>query len=179
MKADQRALCDYFIDFSTSSMVSIHTMDAFPLAFAVLLLLLIALSVASIQATRRTNRVIQEGVEALHDSLKAPWGIEDERRIIALEDAIDRLPQKWEEIKAEARRSEQRARDHARSARKELEERGFESPGLEAVAQELRLVDGEGGDGEGMQPMRPPMEAGQPPEPEDWNTATMRYKYGR
>jgi len=45
-------------------------------------------------------------------------------------------------------RAERRIRNAIQRARKELASRGFDDPGLEAEAHELRLVDGEGsGDG--------------------------------
>jgi len=51
-------------------------------------------------------------------------------------------------------RAERRIRNAIQRARKELSARGFEDPGLEAEAAELRLVDGDGG-GEGGVPAVP------------------------
>ena len=42
-------------------------------------------------------------------------------------------------------RAERRIRNAIQRARKELEARGYEDPGLEAEAHELRVVDGDGG----------------------------------
>lgn len=51
-------------------------------------------------------------------------------------------------------RAERRIRNTVQRARKELAAEGFESPGLEAEAAELRLVDGSGGEEEGLPPVR-------------------------
>ena len=47
-------------------------------------------------------------------------------------------------------RAERRVRGVIQRARKELEARGYEDPGLEAEAHELRVVDGDGGKGDGV-----------------------------
>jgi hypothetical protein len=71
-----------------------------------------------------------------------------------LREDVDRLPAKWDEVEASIMRKENRIRATVRRAREELENRGFEDPGLEAEAAELRLVDGGGGPPGGMQPVR-------------------------
>jgi len=55
-------------------------------------------------------------------------------------------------------RTERRIKSTVKRARKELAESGVEDEGLEAEDEELRLVDGEGSDGAGLQPMRPAVE---------------------
>ena len=50
-------------------------------------------------------------------------------------------------------RAERRIKQTVTRARKELEERGFTDPGLDAEAHELRVIDGEGGDVEGVPPV--------------------------
>jgi len=47
-------------------------------------------------------------------------------------------------------RAERRIRNAIQRARKELASRGFDDPGLEAEAHELRIVDGDGGDDGGV-----------------------------
>jgi len=50
-------------------------------------------------------------------------------------------------------RAERRIRNAIQRARKELAARGFDDPGLEAEAHELRVVDGDGGGDGGMPPV--------------------------
>ena len=61
-------------------------------------------------------------------------------------------------------RAERRIRNAIQRARKELASRGFDDPGLEAEAHELRLVDGEGGE-QGRLPEVPQDVASDPPPP--------------
>lgn len=69
-----------------------------------------------------------------------------EARFRDLEDLVDRLPQRWEEIKREASRLDGRARYAVTSIKKELDDRGLEDAGVEGLANELQLVDaGSGG----------------------------------
>lgn len=65
-------------------------------------------------------------------------------------------------------RAERRIRSTVQRARKELAGFGYESPGLEAEATELRLVDDGGSGDDGVQPLRPDVgdperEEAQPP----------------
>ena len=123
-------------------------------------------------------RVIQRGMERVTELLEGDSGWEWRSRMNDMEDAVERLPRKWGEIVAEAKRSEERARYHVRTARKELEELGMESPGLEAVAGELRLLEGEDQGGDGVQPLPPELEAIEQDAEEDWDAITYRRKYG-
>ena len=59
-------------------------------------------------------------------------------------------------------RAERRIKATVARARKELKARGYEDPGLDAEAYELRDVDGKGGDDPGVLPLRGPV--GQPTE---------------
>jgi len=106
-------------------------------------------------------------------------------RLRDLEDQVERLPRKWEQIKREAAAAETRARNHIRRAQSELADRGFEDPGIDQLAQELRVHDGDGSENGGVQPLRSGMEGGgdgAPPESfagaEDWRTIANRKKYG-
>jgi len=74
-------------------------------------------------------------------------------RLLDLEDAVDRLPKKWEEMLRAASAAEARARQHIRRAQKELEERGFSDAGVDQLGHELRVVDEDGGPGDGVQPL--------------------------
>jgi len=106
-------------------------------------------------------------------------------RLVELEDLVDRLPKKWEDVKREAAAAEARARSHIRRAQKELEERGFEDPGVDQLAHELHVVDGDGGPDDGVRSVRGEVEsvAGPPgehvaPDPLDWREATLLHKFG-
>ena len=65
-------------------------------------------------------------------------------RLRDLEDLVDRLPQRWEEIKREASRLDGRARYAVTRAREELSTSGLADERLEDLAGELHLVDGNG-----------------------------------
>jgi len=67
-------------------------------------------------------------------------------------------------------RAESRIRATVRRARAELEEGGTYSPALDAEHQELRVIDGEGGREEPVQPMREEVEAPDLTDiPGDWS----------
>jgi len=57
-------------------------------------------------------------------------------------------------------RAERRVRGVIQRARKELEARGYDDPGLEAEAHELRLVDGDGSKDGGVPPVSEEVAAG-------------------
>ena len=88
------------------------------------------------------------------------------QQIRDLEDLVDRLPARWEEIKREAARLDARARYSVGRARKELSERGITDERLEDLGAELHLVDDEGSDEEAMPAVHPGLETG--PDPSDW-----------
>lgn len=71
-------------------------------------------------------------------------------RLLDLEDSVERLPRKWEDIKREALASESRARAHIKRAQKELSERGLTDPGVDQLGRELSLLDGDGSEEEGL-----------------------------
>lgn len=82
------------------------------------------------------------------------------RRMKALEADHDVVRAAVAEGIAHVERVESRIRATVRRAREELEERGLESPGLEAEAKELRIVDGSGSEAGELPPV--PEEVGEP-----------------
>lgn len=69
-----------------------------------------------------------------------------EQMIEALEERIDTLRLAVAEGIQHVERSENRIKATVRRAREKFAEEGFESPGLDAEAAELRLIDGGGGE---------------------------------
>lgn len=126
------------------------------------------------------NALLRELLAEVVDALKVAGGpqeVEQSMRIAELEHAVDLLPQKWEEFRHAARRSEDRARKIVQSAREELEQAGFEHAGVEAQASELQLVDGSGSGLEGVQPVPQSVES-DVPDPTDWREVARRRKFG-
>lgn len=105
-------------------------------------------------------------------------------RIGDLEDLVDRLPTRWEEIKAESARLDARARYAVGRVRKELEERDLQHDGIESLAGELRLVDGDGSESDGMLAVRadveevPGPDSSDQPTPVGWEEAARMKKFG-
>lgn len=93
-----------------------------------------------------------------------------EDRLRALEDAVEMLPQRWDQIRKEAERLDGRARHAVRRVAAELEERGLADDTIDGLAGELRLVDGGGGAQEEL-PAMPQSVAEPPPPPTDWRAA--------
>lgn len=109
------------------------------------------------------------------------WTEEVARQVRELAELVDRLPSKWEEMRDQTLRAEQRSRALVTRARKELAELGLEHAGLDAESAQLRLVDGEGSESGELQPVRRSLAAGELPSaqpPEDWREMTRRKKYG-
>lgn len=77
-----------------------------------------------------------------------------ETRIRDLEDSVDRLPARWEEIKRETSRLDARARYTAGRIRKELAERGLTDDRLDSLGVEGGGDDGDGSEFEGVLPLR-------------------------
>jgi len=92
-----------------------------------------------------------------------------ELRFRDLEDLVDRLPKRWDEIKREVARLDSRARYAVKGAREELAERGLEDDRLEELAGELHIVDGGGSGSEEVYAVPTGVETS--PESEDWRTA--------
>lgn len=94
-----------------------------------------------------TMRVL---VDAVH-SLKQPGrtnGALEEQRVDALEVKVQDLTLAVSEGVQRVQRSENRVRHIVQGAKRELADAGFEHPGVEAEARELRELDGGGGDHE-------------------------------
>lgn len=129
------------------------------------------------QLLLRISGTLERIAEGAEEDLKG--------RLRDVEDLVERLPKKWEDIKREAAAAETRSRNHIRRAQKELEERGFEDPGIDQLAHELRVHDGDGSENGGVRPLREGMDGsaeGAPPESlegaEDWRAIARRLKYG-
>jgi len=101
-------------------------------------------------------------------------------RLLDLEDSVERLPRKWEDIKREALAAEARARAHIKRAQKELSERGLTDPGVDQLGRELSLVDGNGGENEGMPPVPQDVAVAASVDvgPQDWRELTRNRKFG-
>lgn len=130
------------------------------------------------------RRAIQDAADHLEEGFREGPDRTWITRVTDLEDAVDRLPSKWDEMVALARRAEERNRGIVRGALEELEEAGYEHAGVEAAAQELRLRDGDGGSSGGVSPVRREVDSvsqGAPeaaPDPErDWEAMTFAHKY--
>lgn len=137
--------------------------------------------VGQIRELRETWHGIRDVLEGLSDGPERVF----RDRFNDLEDIVERLPKKWEDIKREAAAAESRARYHVGRAREELEERGLTHPGLEDMADQLQLIDGGGGPGEGVQPMRSEVESvprqdqrSHDPDDGDWERAALTRKFG-
>jgi len=76
----------------------------------------------------------------------APVAPPSDARLEAMAARIEDLTLAVDEGIKNVQRSERRVRSVVQSARRELQEAGFESPGVEAEATELREVHGDGGD---------------------------------
>ncbi len=97
-------------------------------------------------------------------------------RLMEVEDGLERLPKKWEEIKREAQAAESRARSHTKRALKELEEHGYSDPGVTQMAGELQLLDGGGSEASGVQPVPEGMAVDEP-EVQDWRAVSRMRKF--
>lgn len=121
-----------------------------------------------------------EGVRGHLETLSAGPERAFSIRILDLEDAVERLPRKWEDIKREALAAESRARAHIKRAQKELDERGLSDPGVDQLGRELSLLNG-GGSEEGEVSavpedvaLAPTVDAG----PEGWAEIARNHKFG-
>ena len=119
---------------------------------------------------------LSEHLSTLADAPEKAFSI----RLLDLEDSVERLPRKWEDIKREALAAESRARAHIKRAQKELDERGLSDPGVDQLGRELSLLDGDGGEEGGVSPV--PQALADPPAgdagPEDWAEVARNRKFG-
>jgi 3-oxoacyl-(acyl-carrier-protein) synthase len=127
------------------------------------------------------------GLGAIVRVLEAAYRVDEtslEQRFRDLEDLVDRLPQRWEEIKREASRLDARARYAVGRTREELEARGLADERLDDLDRELRVVDGSGSGEGGVQPLRQTVESvpRQDPQPEqprpEWEQRALARKFG-
>jgi len=68
-------------------------------------------------------------------------------KLSELDELVDLLPKKWDDIKLDARRFYDRASYAVRSVRAELAQDGLADPAIEDLDYELRGLDGGGGEG--------------------------------
>ncbi len=102
-------------------------------------------------------------------------------RVRQVEELVDMLPVKWEQMVKQSERAYTRARSVIRSTQKKLADAGLEDPAIEAEGEELQRIDDERGSEPELRLMPGPMEeAAQPvgPGPEDWEALTWAKKYG-
>jgi len=78
----------------------------------------------------------------------------------ALADDMARLEQQFKDVLQavaegieRTERAERRVQQTVKRARKELKESGLEDPGLEAESEQLRISDGDRGQGDGLRPL--------------------------
>ena len=95
--------------------------------------------------------------------------------VAGLREHVEKLPFRWEEIRNETRRLHSRAYHHVKRVRASLEEHGLEDADVESLATELQSVDGESGEGDTLQDLRPPVD--EPGEP-SWEEVTREMKWG-
>jgi len=128
-----------------------------------------------------TMRDIYGVLESIKDGPEVPF----ERRLTVLEELVDMLPLKWEEIQRTALGAEARARAHIKRVQKELASLGLEDPGLDRAASELRTIDDNGGEEEsvrlvpgGVEADISPPDRTDPPPHEDWLDLALAAKWG-
>ena len=92
---------------------------------------------------------------------------------------VDDLPFRWEKIRDETRRFQGRAYHHVKRVRDSLAEHGLEDADIEDLAEDLQLPDAEAGGDQGVLPLRPDVESGQPAAEESWQVITARMKAAR
>lgn len=115
------------------------------------------------------HREIIGALEGLAMALRG--GEETHRRLMELEEAVDRLPAKWEDVKREANSFYSRGLHHVRRVREELEARGLRDTELDDLDGQLRPLDEPGSESEGVPPVsgdvggagEVPTTSGQPP----------------
>lgn len=139
---------------------------------------------AGILAVVMTARVLGKALARISDVLEATLGqiaagpeVPFSQRLSDLEDLVERLPQRYEEFKNEARRAEGRARSVVSDALRQLDELGVEHAGISEQARELHLEDGGERGSEAVPAVRPQLES-TPTAAEDWRSKALRKKFG-
>jgi len=134
-------------------------------SIAVFLVALVVIGRAAIVAFRQLVRIHEANQGTLQGILEG-GAASQEARFRDLEDLVDRLPNRWEEIKREASRLDGRARYAVSRVREELASLDAEDDAVTELAAELELPDVEGGGTEGVLPMRPGV--AEAPQPDNW-----------
>lgn len=122
----------------------------------------IGLLTAEMTAARKAH-------EAYLRSGQADW----EERIRDMEDSVERLPLRWDQIRAEAERFDGRARSAIKRVEKELAASGLTDDTIAGLSRELRVSDG-GRSGASEMPAVPEEVA--TPEPQPTTTRQMIMK---
>ncbi len=100
-----------------------------------------------------------------------------EERIRDMEDSVERLPLRWDQIRAEAERFDGRARSAIKRVEKELAANGLADDTIAGLSRELRVSDG-GRSGEEEMPPVPAGVAESEPQPSTVRQQIMR-NFGR
>jgi len=136
-----------------------------PIAFTVLALVVLGVSLVYVGRTW----AIPIARTALETYWSERWETVDER-LRALEEDVGSLPRVWEEFSRDSKKAQERARWHVRRVKKELERHGLADGEIDSLDSELRRVDGEGSNGQGLLPLHDVLEEspqGQPQTPID------------
>lgn len=137
---------------------------------------LLAVGWTAARLYRDLLQILREAVAELRKLREGPEASIG-RRIRELEDAVDMLPTKWDQIRRQAEAAESRARYHVRKALDGAD--GGDVAGLAQLAGEFGLLssgDDEGSGEEGVPAMHPRMES--EPQSDDWRARANAKKYG-
>lgn len=150
-------------------------MESILLGISALLFVVFAVVVFGAYSVKRWGFPVAR--HALETYWSARWTTIDER-LRDLEEDVSSLPRVWEEFSRDAKKAQERARWHVRRVKKELERLGYEDAEIDALSEDLRRRDGEGGNGQGLLPLHDALEADAPPPP-DPITQALNRKWGR
>jgi len=106
---------------------------------------------------------IREALDANGRAMDAEWVAGVEGRLAVLDDLVDRLPAKWQDMEEKVRASEDRTRSRIKRAVASIE--GGDQTGWDRLAREADsagLFDGERGEAAPVQPVRGDVEAAVP-----------------
>lgn len=112
------------------------------------------------------GRYVDDPIRLLHERLKT------------LENDVDELPRKWQEIERDSKKLRDRATYHVRRVRAELDQLDLADPELDALASDLRGRDGEPGEQGELLPV-PAAVAEVTPAQEDPIMAALRHKWAK
>jgi len=148
---------------------------------AVIVAVLAAACISVARAANGINQQLERNASQLAGirvALKGEQPEDHERRFRDLEDAFERLPQKWEEYKNASIRAEGRARAIVKDVKRELDSLGLEHAGLEEQGRELQPIDGGGGSEQGVLPLSDGLESNQQPSEPDPVAELLALKFG-